>query len=90
MAVYGDFLFLCNGEIGTDNLFIFEINSDGSVNLTPVWSAEFTEIGDGANGAIDYDGTYLYVYPQNDLVYKLDIDWVSLEHTTWGQIKAEF
>jgi len=90
MAVFGDYLFLCNGEIGTDNLFIFELNPDGSVNLTPVWSAEFTECVDGANGALDYDGTYLYVYPQNDLVYKLDIDWVSLENTTWGQIKAEF
>lgn len=92
MAVWGDYLFLCNGEIGTDNVFIFEINSDGSVNLAPVWSTEFTEIGDGANGAIDYDGTYLYVYPQNDFVYTLDINWTpsALENSTWGQIKAEF
>ena len=91
MAVWGDYLFLCNGEIGTDNLFIFDINSDGSVNLTPIWSAEFTEVVDGANGAIDYDGTYLYVYPQNDFVYTLDIDWTgALENSTWGQIKAEF
>ncbi|MCK5115029.1 MAG: hypothetical protein KAR44_00395 [Candidatus Aegiribacteria sp.] len=91
MAVWGDFLFLCNGEVGTDNIFIFDLNPDGSVNLTPVWSTEFTEDADGANGGIDYDGTYLYVYPQNDLVYTLDIDWTSaLENSTWGQIKAEF
>ncbi len=93
MAVWGDNLFLCNGELGVDNVFIFDLNPDGSVNLAPVWSCEFTEGTEGApNGAIDYDGMYLYVYPQNDYVYKLDIDWMpgALENSTWGQIKAEF
>jgi len=92
MAVYGDYLFACCGILGEDNLFIFEINADGSLNLTPVWSTEFTEWTEGANGAIDYDGTYLYVYPQNNMVYTLDIDWTTgaLENSTWGKIKAEF
>ncbi len=89
MAVYGDYLFACSGVLGEENLLIFDINADGSLNLTPVWSTEFTEAT--PNGAIDYDGTYLYLYPQNDFVYTLDIDWTgALENSTWGQIKAEF
>ncbi|MCK4504455.1 MAG: hypothetical protein KAW14_02460 [Candidatus Aegiribacteria sp.] len=94
LAVYGDNLFLCNSvdTPGEDNIFIYDINADGSVNLTPVWSCEFTENSNSTNGGIDWDGTYLWIYPQQDMLYKLDIDWVpgSLENTTWGQIKADF
>lgn len=90
MAVYGDNLFVCCKTSGEDNIFIFYINPDGSVNMTPEWSCEFTE--DEPSGGIDWDGTYLWVYPQNADLYKLDIDWTSgaLNETTWGGIKADF
>jgi hypothetical protein len=89
MAVWGDYLFACCDETGADNIFIFAINPDGSLNLTPEWSCEFTEAS--PNGSLDYDGTNLWVYPQNDYVYKLTIDWSSsLENSTWGEIKTTF
>ena len=92
MSVYEDYLFVCCQTPGTDNIFIFELNADGSVNMTPVWSCNFTEDPDGPNGGLDYDGDYLWVYPQNDNLYKLDIDWipVSLQRDTWGSIKSTF
>ena len=91
MSVYGDNLFLCCLIIGADNIFIFDLNPDGSVNMTPVWSCEFNEGGD-PDGGIDYDGEYLWVYPQGDNLFKLDIDWIpiSLESETWGAIKSSF
>lgn len=92
MAAWGDYVFACCGNESEDNIFIFHINADGSLDLTPVWSCEFAEVAGGANGGIDFDGTDLWVYPQNDMVYKLDIDWdpSSLENATWGHIKADF
>ncbi|MCD4701256.1 MAG: hypothetical protein K8S24_05290 [Candidatus Aegiribacteria sp.] len=90
MAVYGDNLFMCCSLTGEDNIFIFYINADGSVNMTPVWSCEFIE--DTTNGGIDWDGQYLWVYSQNEDLYKLDIDWSpgALDETTWGEIKTSF
>jgi hypothetical protein len=91
VAVYGDYLFVCTQVAGSDNIFIFELNSDGSPNMTPVWSCNFTEDADGPNGGIDFDGQYLWVYPQNDNIYKLDIDFdVSLQTDTWAGIKTAF
>lgn len=92
LAVYGDYLFMCTSVDDDDNIFIYYINADGSVNMTPVWSCYFTENSGSTNGGIDWDGTYLWVYPQQEQLYKLDIDWdpTSLEHSTWGQIKADF
>ena len=91
IAVWGDFLFLCTQNVGEDNIFILELNPDGSPNMTPVWSCEFTEYADGPNGGIDFDGMYLWVYPQNDNLYKLDIDWESaLTRNSWGSIKTSF
>lgn len=91
-AVYGDYLFVCSNIEDADNIFIYYINADGSVNMTPVWSCYFTENLGSTNGGIDWDGTYLWVYPQQDFLYKLDIDWTpsALENSTWGQIKTEF
>ena len=91
MSVYMDWLFVVCQITGSDNIFIFELNPDGSPIMTPVWSANFTESASSAGG-IDYDGEYLWVYPQNDNLYKLDIDWSpsSLDRTTWGAIKATF
>ncbi|MCD4846793.1 MAG: hypothetical protein K8R76_01220 [Candidatus Aegiribacteria sp.] len=92
LAVHGDYLFVCSNIEDADNIFIYYINADGSVNLTPLWSCYFTENGGSTNGGLDWDGTYLWVYPQQDMLYKLDIDWVpgSLENSTWGEIKADF
>ncbi|NOQ23384.1 MAG: hypothetical protein GQ565_12165 [Candidatus Aegiribacteria sp.] len=92
MAVYGNYLIICCQILGADNIFIYELNSDGSVNTTPVWSADFTlESMDGAGG-IDFDGTYLWLYPQNTALYQLTIDFnfLALEATTWSQIKTSF
>lgn len=96
MAVYGDYIFITTGYLGSENIYIFEINGDGSLNMTPVWSTIFTEGTSLARG-IDYDGEYLWVYPEKyssttSTLYKLDIDWVpsTLEQSTWGQIKAGF
>ncbi len=91
MSVWGDYLFVCCQIDSADNIFIFELNPDGSVNITPVWSCEFNE-GGYPGGGIDYDGAYLWVYPQNADLYKLDIDWVptSLQRDTWGSIKSTF
>ncbi len=91
MAVFGDYLFVCTQDTGTDNIFIFELNADGSPDMTPVWSCNFTEYASGPNGGIDFDGEYLWVYPQNDNLYKLTIDFdLGLESDTWAGIKASF
>lgn len=90
MSVWGDYLFVCCQITGADNLFIFQINGDGSVNMTPIWSCEFIEEDMSAAGGIDFDGSYVYLFPQNTYLYKLDIDWApgALEQSTWGAIKA--
>ena len=89
MAVWGDFLFICTQNTGEDNMFILELNPDGSPNMTPIWSCEFTEDPEGPNGGIDFDGTYLWVYPQNGNLFKLDLDWESaLTRSSWGSIKT--
>ncbi len=91
LAVYGDYLFACTQTPGVDNIFLFELNADGSPNMTPVWSCNFTEDEDGPNGGLDFDGEYLWVYPQNGSLYKLDIDYdLGLRSDTWGAIKASF
>lgn len=91
MAVWGDFLFICTQNPGEDNIFILELNPDGSPNMTPVWSCEFTEDPDGPNGGIDFDGAYLWVYPQNGNLFKLDIDFdTALTRSSWGSIKTSF
>lgn len=92
MSVYGDYLLVCCQTPGADNIFIFDLYPDGSVNMTPVWSCNFSEDPSGPNGGLDYDGTYLWVYPQNGDLFKLDIDWVpvALQRDTWGAIKSTF
>ncbi|PIE52466.1 hypothetical protein CSA37_06675 [Candidatus Fermentibacteria bacterium] len=91
VAVWGDYLFVCTQETGTDNIFIMEINADGSPSTTPVWSCSFSESSSGPNGGIDYDGTHLWVYPQNENLFELEIDWVSsLQRNSWGAIKSSF
>lgn len=91
MAVYGDYIFMSCGIAGADNIFIFSINADGSLDMTPVWSTIFYHEPE-PDGGLDWDGEYLWLYPQNTSLFKLDIDWVpvSLEQSTWGQIKADF
>ncbi|OPL19587.1 MAG: hypothetical protein AVO35_09730 [Candidatus Aegiribacteria sp. MLS_C] len=91
MSVWEDYLFVCCQITGADNIFIFALEPDGSVNMTPVWSCVFTESSSSAGG-VDYDGEYLWVYPQNDNLYKLDIDWTpsALQNETWGAIKSQF
>lgn len=91
MSVADGYLFVVCQITGSDNIFIFELEPDGSPNMTPVWSCDFTESASSAGG-IDWDGEYLWVYPQNDNLYKLDIDWVptSLQRDTWGSIKTVF
>ena len=92
MSVYGDYLVVCCQITGSDNIFILEINPDGSLNMTPVWSAEFVLEDMSGAGGVDYDGTYLWLYPQNTNLYKLTIDFnfSALDATTWGQIKNSF
>ncbi len=93
LAVWGDYLFVACGIEYTDNIFIHEIAADGTPGASPVWSCAFLESPAGdVNGGIDYDGTYLWVYPQNDNLYKLSIDWVpgALESDTWATIKSSF
>ena len=93
MSVYGDYLIVCCQIKDADNIFIFEINSDGSVNMTPVWSTNFVLENMNSAGGVDYDGTYLWLYPQNTSLYKLTIDFnfsSSFETSTWGQIKNSF
>jgi hypothetical protein len=91
MSVWGDYLFVVCQITGADNMFIFELDAGGTPNMTPVWSANFTASTSSAGG-IDYCGEYLWVYPQNDNLYKLSIDWVpsSLERDSWGGIKSSF
>ncbi len=91
LAVHDGFLFVSCGGEGVTNLFIHAINGDGSPVATPEWSCMFTDEVE-ANGGIDYDGTYLWLYPQNTFLYKLDIDWVggALNSDTWAGIKASF
>ncbi len=89
MSVYGDYLFVCTQNPGVDNIFIFQLNADGSPDMTPVWSCVFTEDADGPNGGIDFDGEYLWVYPQNGNLFKLEIDFeLGLQSDTWGSIKT--
>lgn len=92
MAVYGMNLFVCCQIIDADNIFIFDINPDGSVNMTPVWSCEFVDEDMEGAGGIDYDGEFLWLYPQNTDLYKLSIDWTpgALDQSTWGEIKTSF
>ncbi len=92
MAVWEDYLFVCTQITGEDNIFIFGLDETGAPNMTPIWSCEFVETTDGPNGSLDYDGEYLWVYPQNEDLFVLDIDWTpqSLEATTWGDIKSTF
>jgi len=91
LAVYGDFLFVACGLEFEENIFIHEIASDGTPSASPVWSCMFSEGLASVNGGIDYDGEFLWVYPQNDFLYKLDIDFSSaLESDTWGSIKSTF
>ncbi len=89
MAVWEDYLFVCCQITGSDNIFIFQLNADGSPNMTPVWSCNFTHSTSSAGG-IDYDGEYLWLYPQNDSLFKLELDWTpaALERQTWGAIKS--
>jgi len=91
LAVYGDYLFVACGLEGVDNIFIHSIASDGTPSAAPEWSCIFVESSE-ANGGIDWDGEYLWVYPQQDFLYKLSIDWVpgALDQTTWGSIKTSF
>ncbi len=92
MTAYGDYLIVCCQITSADNIFVLPINPDGSVNTTPVWSGEFVlEDMDGA-GDIDFDGTYLWLYPQNTNLYQLTIDFTfaALEASTWSQIKTSF
>ena len=91
LAVWEDYLFVACGVGGEDNIFIHQITADGSPNPTPVWSTSFIEEAE-MNGGIDFDGEYLYVYPQNTFLYVLDLDWdpQSLTPSTWANIKASF
>lgn len=91
LAVWGDYLFVACGIDDADNMFIHDIAADGTPSATPVWSCQFTENTE-VNGGIDYDGEYLWVYPQQDYLYKLDIDWNpdALESDTWAGIKSSF
>ena len=92
LAVYDDYLFVCKGIQGIENMLIYHINPDGSFGSEPIWSAVFDEPGfAGLDGGIDYDGTYLYVLPQYGFVFKLTIDFnLSLSPSTWGNIKTSF
>jgi hypothetical protein len=91
LAVWGDYLFVACGLEGVDNMFIHSLDAAGVPSASPVWSAMFVEAA-SVNGGIDYDGQYLWVYPQNDFLYKLSIDWTpgALDQGTWGSIKATF
>lgn len=92
MSVYGEYLIVCCQIDTGDNIFIFNLYADGSVNMTPVWSCTFTDDPDGPNGGIDYDGTYMWVFSQNNNLYKLSTNWVptALQRDTWGAIKSTF
>lgn len=89
MAVWGDYLFICNDNDDSINLMIMKLNADGSPEPTPVWSCFFKEAM--PDGGIDYDGKYLWVYPLEGNLYKLEIDFaLALEANTWGTIKTSF
>lgn len=90
LAVWGNYLFVAMGIDSDVNIAIHELAGDGTPSTTPVWSTTFFE--GPVNGGIDYDGEYLYIYPQNDYIYVLDIDFTggALEQSTWGEIKAGF
>ena len=92
LAVWGDYLFVACGIEAADNMFIHEIAADGTPGATPVWSCTFLEnAAMSVNGGIDFDGEYLWVYPQNDYLYKLEIDFdMALESDTWAGIKTTF
>jgi len=90
LAVYGDYLFVACGTESAENIFIHTIASDGTPSAAPVWSTTFLEEL-APNGGIDYDGTYLWVYPQNTFLYKLSIDFdMALEACTWAGVKTSF
>ncbi len=93
LAVWGDYLFVACGTIGADNVFIHSIATDGTPSAAPIWSCDFGESASGAvDGGIDYDGTNLWLYPQNDFLYKLTIDFDpdALDSDTWAGIKYSF
>ena len=91
LAVWEDYLFVATGIEDSDNIFIHEIAADGTPSASPVWSCQFIE-NVNVNGGIDYDGTYLWVYPQQDFLYQLDIDFIpgALEADTWAGVKSSF
>ncbi len=91
LAVWENYLFIACGLEFEDNIFIHEITADGSPSAAPIWSTTFWE-EDAVNGGIDFDGEYLYIYPQNTFLYQLSLDWdpQSLAPSTWGNIKATF
>lgn len=93
LAVWGDYLFVACGISAADNVFIHDIATDGTPSASPIWSCNFTDSATGeVNGGIDYDGEFLWIYPQNDFLYKLSIDFESeaLESDTWAGIKHSF
>lgn len=90
LAVWENYLFVATSDEADVNIIIHQLNPDGSPDPTPVWSTIFFEAP--VNGGIDYDGEYLYIYPQNDYIYVLDIDFepAALQQSTWGNIKSAF
>ncbi len=91
LAVWENFLFVACGIDDADNIFIHTIAGDGTPSTEPVWSCQFVENPE-VNGGIDYDGEHLWVYPQQDFLYKLSIDWdpQALESDTWAGIKSSY
>ncbi len=91
LAVWENLLFVACGIDDADNIFIHTIAGDGTPSTEPVWSCQFTENTE-VNGGIDYDGEFLWVYPQQDYLYKLSIDWdpEALDSDTWAGIKTSY
>lgn len=95
LAVYEDLLFaFCAYTIGFENIFIFQLDGSGVPDPTPIWSCAFMETGADSGGGIDYDGTNLYVMPQNEYLYKCSINYPdpfpNVQPTSIGVIKAMF
>lgn len=93
MAVWDNYLFIIRISANhTDDILILELNSDGSPNMTPVWSCPFIY---QRHSGIDYDGEFLWIQPfgRNCPLYKLEIDFMGgnkLETSTWGGVKNSF
>ncbi len=92
LASWNDYLIVFCGLIGEDNIFFYPLDSSGVPDTSsPYWSCEFDEEDTTSGGSIDFDGTYLYVMPQNGGLYKLDPDiTVGIESASLGEIKASF